>query len=73
MRLGMNIIAFERVQDALLALSNRKIDAYIDTVPAIDYARQFVMADDLRVSAPTPFSVSLAFGVRKDFPNWSRY
>ncbi len=68
LHLGMNIVAFDRADEALTALKERKVDAYIETVPTINYARRFVDIDDLRIVAPTPYTVGLSFGVRKELP-----
>ncbi len=67
-RLDGTIVTFEKAADALSALDGGQVDAFVDTVPTINYARQFVDSDDLRVAAPTSFSVDLAFAVRKDLP-----
>ncbi len=60
-------VRFENIHQALKALSEREVDAYIDNIPAITYAIQKLGLEDLRVAAPTPYSFDLAFGIRKDW------
>jgi PAS domain S-box-containing protein len=56
------------IDQGLQALSSGKVDAYVDNLASISYATQKLGLANLKVAATTPYSMNLAMGVRKDWP-----
>lgn len=61
-------IGFDSIENALLALSRGKIDAFLGDTASISYVTKKLGLDNLKVAAPTNHRFELAFGVRKDWP-----
>ncbi len=58
-------VQFPNIEQALTALSDGDIDAYMDNIPAITYAVQQSGLDNLRVISSTPYHTEISFGVSK--------
>ena len=56
------------IDAALRAVSNGKVDAYVDNIASITYAMHKLGITNLKVATTTPYSMDLGFGVRKDWP-----
>jgi ABC-type amino acid transport substrate-binding protein len=56
------------IDEALRALSRRKVDAYVGNLASITYATQKLKLSNLKVAATTPYKFELAFAVRKEWP-----
>jgi two-component system, sensor histidine kinase and response regulator len=65
---GMDFFLVQDSEDALKALSEGKVDAFVDNIAAITYATQKLGLINLRVATSTPYQYELAFGIRKDWP-----
>ena len=55
------------VDEALQAVSNRKIDAFVGNLASITYTTQKLGLTNLKVAMTTPYKYELAFAVRKDW------
>ena len=56
------------LEEALKAVSEGKVDAFVDNLASISYSTQKLGLSNLKVAMTTPYSFDLAFGVRKDWP-----
>jgi PAS domain S-box-containing protein len=56
------------VDEALRAVSNGKIDAFVGNLASISYATQKLGLTNLKVATTTPHRYELSFAVRKDWP-----
>ena len=65
---GMDFFLAQDSEEALKALSEGKVDAFVDNIAAITYATQRLGLINLRVATATPYQYELAFGIRKDWP-----
>ena len=65
---GMDFVLVGDSEEALKALSEGKVDAFVDNIAAITYATQKLGLINLRVATSTPYQYELAFGIRKDWP-----
>ena len=65
---GMDFFLVQDSEEALKALSEGKVDAFVDNIAAITYATQRLGLINLRVATATPYQYELAFGIRKDWP-----
>ena len=64
---GKKLFLAKNIDEALQAVSSGKIDAYVDNIASITYAMQKLGLSNLKVAMTTPYSMDLAFGVRKDW------
>ena len=65
---SMEFFFVEDSEEALKALSEGKVDAFVDNIAAITYATQRLGLINLKVATSTPYQSELAFGIRKDWP-----
>jgi len=56
------------LEEALKALSNGKVDAYVGNLASITYTTQKLGLTNLKVATTAPYKFELAFAVRKDWP-----
>lgn len=66
------VVAQKDVAGGLLALSTGSIDAYVDSFATINYYTHDLQITNIKVVAPTPYIIKIAFGVRKDWPELAR-
>ncbi|MGL1891815.1 MAG: transporter substrate-binding domain-containing protein [Spirochaetaceae bacterium] len=64
----INYINFTSSEEALLAVSEGKVFAIIENSAVLNYLSKTLYIDNLKVAAPTPYFIDLAFGVRKGLP-----
>jgi len=55
-------------EEALEAVSDGRVDGTINTFAAIKYTSQRLGIKNLKISATSPYTIELSFGVRKDWP-----
>jgi len=65
---GIKLFLAKNIDEALQAVSSGRVDAYVDNIASITYATQKLGLANLKVAMTTPYSMDLAFGVRKDWP-----
>jgi two-component system, sensor histidine kinase and response regulator len=65
---NMDFVLVGDSEEGLKALSEGKVDAFVDNIAAITYGTQKVGLINLRVATSTPYQDELAFGIRKDWP-----
>lgn len=63
----LKIVALKTLDEALSALSNSKIDAFVDNLAAITYGINKLQIDNIKIAAPTEYIFELHMGVRKDW------
>jgi len=56
------------LEQALKALSEGEVDAYVGNLASITYTTQKLRLTNLKVATTTPYKFELAFAVRKDWP-----
>lgn len=56
------------IEEALLAVSKGKIDAFVGNLATITYKTKELDLKNLKIAATTLYSFELSFGVRKDWP-----
>ena len=64
----LTLVRFDTLQDGLLALDRRELDAFVDSLGAITHEIRRSGLNDIIIAASTPYNFELAFGVRKDWP-----
>jgi len=64
----LNAIHFENTEDILQALSVGNIDAYVGNLTVAVYLLNKTGLTNIKVSAATEYTVDLAIGVNKEFP-----
>ena len=64
----INLIVVDSTYEALMAVSTGSADAYMGNVAAAGNIIEHYGLTNLKVVAPTPYSLELAFAVRKDWP-----
>ncbi|MES9970256.1 MAG: transporter substrate-binding domain-containing protein [Candidatus Thiodiazotropha sp.] len=64
----LNLRKMDTTADALRALANGEVDAYIGNLTLGSYLIDKLGLGNLKVAAPTPYANDLAIGVRKDWP-----
>lgn len=69
---GINLVPVGNLEAGVRAVSQGRVDAYVDTLVCITYAVQKLQLKNVMVSATTPYSDTLGFGVRKDWPILTR-
>jgi|GEM_PF-626344 len=62
------LVLVKDIDEGLRSLSGGSVDAYVDNLGSISYATQKLGLANLKVAATTPYSMDLAMGVRKDWP-----
>lgn len=65
---GLNLTLFNTIEEALLALSKGSVDAFINDIASTSYTINSLNIPNLNVAAITPYTLDLAMGVRKDWP-----
>ncbi len=65
---GLELIPEDTVEQALRAVAEGKAAAAVDAVASLEYANRSLGLTNLKVAAPTPYSLEIAIGVRKDLP-----
>lgn len=65
---GTRLFVAKNIDEALKAVAAKRVDAYVDNIASITYATQKLGLTNLKVAMTTPWSMDLAFGVRKDWP-----
>jgi PAS domain S-box-containing protein len=55
-------------EEALRALSRKRIDAFVGDLASITYTTQKLGLSSLKIATTTPYNYELAFAVRKDWP-----
>ena len=63
----LTIVPLKTLDIALNALSNNKIDAFVDNLAAITYGINKLQIDNIKIAAPTKYTFELHMGVRKDW------
>jgi PAS domain S-box-containing protein len=56
------------IEEALKAVSNGKVEAFVGNLASITYATQKMGLTNLKVATTTPYKYELAFAVRQDWP-----
>lgn len=64
----LNLVPIKNLDAALKALSDSKIDAFVDNLAAITYGLTKLQIENIKVAAPTEYTFDLHMGVRKDWP-----
>ncbi len=64
----LNLAAFGSADEALQALSAGRVDAYVDEIVSAGYAIEKLGINNVKVAATSEYSLELAMGVRKDWP-----
>lgn len=59
---------FENIDLAMKALSNGKIDAFMDSMISINYSTKKLKINNVKISNITDYKWDLSIGVRKDLP-----
>ena len=65
---GIIRVPADSFEDSLLAVSEGKADGAIGTFASIEYTAKKLGIKNLQISATTPYTIELSFGVRKDWP-----
>jgi PAS domain S-box-containing protein len=66
---SLELIGFSTLREALQALNDGNIDAYVDSMPTISHQVSYLGLTNIKISAPTDYTIALAMGVRKDWPH----
>jgi len=64
----LNLTLFNTIEDALLALSKGSLDTFINDIASTSHTINSLNIPNLSVAAITPYTLDLAMGVRKDWP-----
>jgi len=64
----LTLVPHKNLDVGLNALSDSKIDAFVDNLAAISYGITKLQIENVKVAAPTKYRFDLHMGVRKDWP-----
>ncbi len=64
----IELVEMDTTRDALFALSRGSVDAYVGNLAVTSHMIASEGLTDLKLAAPTPYTSTLAIGVRKDWP-----
>jgi ABC-type amino acid transport substrate-binding protein/DNA-binding response OmpR family regulator/HPt (histidine-containing phosphotransfer) domain-containing protein len=68
----LELTAFESLEDGLLSLDNKKVDAFVENLGSIIYQIDKHRLENIKIAAPTDYRFELSIGVRKDWPELAR-
>ncbi len=66
---NLDLVTFDSGAEALQALSEGNVDAYVGEILSTGYAIEKLGINNLKVAAASEYNIELAMGVRKDWPN----
>jgi two-component system sensor histidine kinase/response regulator len=69
---GITLVPVANLETGIRAVSQGRVDAYVDTLISVTYAIQKLRLENVMVSATTAYTDELGFGVRKDWPILAR-
>jgi signal transduction histidine kinase/DNA-binding response OmpR family regulator len=69
---NLKLVIFENLEDGLLSLDNKKVDAFVDNLGSINYLIDKNNLENIKIAAPTDYRFELSMGVRKDWPELAR-
>lgn len=64
----LKIVPQKSIADGLSALSNQRIDAFIESPITIEHYKKEQNIDDISIVAKTPYKLKIAMAVKKDWP-----
>lgn len=64
----LTLTVLASVADGLQALSEKRIDVFVDTLGVITHEQERLNLTDIKIAAPTSYSYDLCMAVRKDWP-----
>jgi len=65
---GIAFITVDNIQDGLIAVSTRKVDALLCTLALCSYTISELGLNNVKITGKTEFDTKLAFGVQKNLP-----
>ena len=68
----LNIVPAKDFSEGLLALSTGKTDAFVGNLPSVNHFIEELLLSNLEVGASAGFTLKLAIGVRKDWPEFTK-
>ena len=69
---NLKLVTFENLEDGLLSLDNKEVDAFVDNLGSISYQIDKNKLENIKIAAPTDYRFELSMGVRKDWPELAR-
>jgi two-component system sensor histidine kinase/response regulator len=69
---NLKLVTFENLEDGLLSLDNKKVDAFVDNLGSINYQFDKNKLENIKIAAPTDYRFELSMGARKDWPELTR-
>ena len=64
----LELLTMDNLEQALRAVEDGEATAVMDAVPALEFAKRSQGLTDLKIAAPTDYTLDLSIGVRKDWP-----
>ena len=65
---GLNYLWFDNLEEAFRAVSEGRTFAIVETLDALNFAKNILEIENLKIATPTDYSIEIAMGVRKNLP-----